>query len=66
MEAHPYTEEEVRGWMGDASAGPCVFPFEVMQDLLLEDALGNSIKFSSLYQTDADKRTIVMFGRNLL
>lgn len=56
----------VRGWMEDASAGHCLFPVEELQECHLEDAAGNSIPFREVYQKGVDKKTIIMFGRNLL
>ena len=60
-------EIEVAQWMEDMSTRGYEFPFKLMSesDCHIYDVEGNGIQIQSLYD-DNSRKTILMFGRNLL
>ena len=64
-----YSDDDVRAWMNDSSAGAdaaSAFPFQALQDCELADVTGNIVLFKNLYMNSENKKTMLMFGRNLL
>ncbi len=60
-------EEDVRRWMEDATSSSIqTFPFENLASCSLEDLNGHKFPFESIDEKTEGKRTILMFGRNLL
>jgi hypothetical protein len=59
------TEDQVRGLMEAAACtSPSAFPFDAIRDCELRNHRNESVLVKSLYESD--KKTILMFGRNLL
>lgn len=64
-----YTERDVRAWIAEASCGSAaaaLFPFDTLAGCELQNVHGNVVHFNRLYAQHTTKKTILMFGRNLL